>query len=195
VCESHHANDLDDFAKYPLSRPYGDSRDETVNVQYAALILRTADLLHITRERTPSVMFRLINPRDPVSQREWAKHQAVRTVRSQRGPNREGIPSEDAPRDTIEVHATFKDEAGFFGLTSYLQYATSQIRQSNSWATKAQNLQGSLYHFPWRHIDQTYVTADGCVTEEFQFKLDQDRILDLLTGHTIYNDPNVVIRE
>jgi hypothetical protein len=65
VCESHHLDDLDDFEKYSLSRPYGNSAEETANLQFAAIVLRTSDLLHITRDRTPAVAFRLINPSDP----------------------------------------------------------------------------------------------------------------------------------
>src|SRR5262249_2153798 len=57
VCESHHLDDLGDLTKYKPSQPYGNSEEETANVQYAALLLRTADLLHITRDRTPSVAF------------------------------------------------------------------------------------------------------------------------------------------
>ncbi|PAY10120.1 hypothetical protein CK489_06150 [Bradyrhizobium sp. UFLA03-84] len=39
-------------------------------IQYCAIILRAADLLHMRRDRTPSVLFRVINPTDPISQRE-----------------------------------------------------------------------------------------------------------------------------
>ena len=55
VCESHHLDDLIDFDKYPISKPYANNKDSTANVQYAAIILRTADLLHVTQNRTPSV--------------------------------------------------------------------------------------------------------------------------------------------
>ena len=117
ICESHHLSDLDDFDKYYLSRPYGNSKDETANLQFAAIVLRTADLLHITKDRTPAIAFRLINPSDPVSQDEWAKQMAVKAVRSKIGVDRDGNLDESAPRDTIEVHAYFTKPDGFFGLT------------------------------------------------------------------------------
>jgi hypothetical protein len=69
VCESHHLDDLNDLEKYRVSQPYRDSNAETANLQYAAILLRVADLLHITSDRTPSICFRVINPTDPVSQR------------------------------------------------------------------------------------------------------------------------------
>jgi hypothetical protein len=104
VCESHHLDDLSDYRKYKCSQPYGNSDDETVNLQYVAVLLRTTDLLHITRDRTPSVVFQLINPTDPISQTEWAKQMAVTRVRSKVGKNRDGDPDEKVSRDTIEVH-------------------------------------------------------------------------------------------
>ncbi len=72
IAESHHLDDLDDLSKYKLVQPYGATDPETANIQYCAIILRAADLLHMRRDRTPSVLFRIINPTDPISQREWA---------------------------------------------------------------------------------------------------------------------------
>lgn len=107
ICESHHLDDLDDIQKYKVSRPYGNSDEETANLQYAAVLLRTTDLLHITRDRTPSIAFRVISPTDPLSQDEWAKQMAVRRVRPQFGRDRDDKIDENAPQDTIEVHASF----------------------------------------------------------------------------------------
>jgi molecular chaperone HtpG len=114
IAESHHLDDLDDLTKYKIVQPYGSSDAETANVQYCAIILRAADLLHMRRDRTPSVLFRTINPTDPISQREWAKQNAVRRVMPRIGLNDERIPDPKAPKDTIEVHATFTEENGFF---------------------------------------------------------------------------------
>ena len=54
---------------------------------------------------------------------------------------------------------------------------------------------GSQYDFPWKVIDDSNIEAQGFIRETFAFHLDQDRILELLTGHTLYNDTDVVIRE
>lgn len=195
VCASHHQDDLYDTEKYRPSRPYGDSDPETANIQYACLLLRTADLLHITKDRTPSIMFRLINPRDPVSQREWAKQDAVDRVRSQRGRDAEGKFVDDAPRNTIEVFATYVDADAFFGLTSYLAYAESQLQQAAGWSDTTEDQFGLGYSFPWRFIDTSEIRAEGFSPRQLSFSLDQHKILDLLTGHTLYNDTSVVLRE
>ncbi len=195
VCESHHLDDLYDTTKYPVSQPYGDSDDATANVQYAALVLRTADLLHITNDRTPSTMFHLIDPQDPVSQREWSQQQAVRRIRSQRGRDTEGNFTDSAPQDTIEVFATYSDPDAFFGLTSYLTYADKQLKLTREWVEASVARFGHTYGLPWKAIDTTNVRADGFSPKQLAFSLDQTKILDLLTGHTLYNDTSVVLRE
>lgn len=195
VCESHHLDDLYDVKKYPVDQYYGSSEGERANVQFAAILLRTVDLLHVTRDRTPSVAFRVFNPADPISQNEWAKQSAVRAVVPMKGIDKDGTPSDSAPQDTIAVHATFTNENGFFGLTSYLKYAADQLRKSHEWAQRSNASCGTKYFFPWKIIDTTRVEARGFLTEPFQFTIDQEKVLDLLTGHTLYNDTNVVLRE
>lgn len=195
VCESHHREDLYDLGKYSLSRPYGNSDEETANVQYAAICLRASDLLHITRDRTPSIAWKLINPNNPDSQREWAKQRAVRRVRPQQGHNRDGVPDPDAPQDTIEVHAEFNDPEGFFGLIGYLAVAQKELQQCFTWATRSCREFGSNMEFPWRYIDKSQVHATGFMSRKFQFTFDEGKILELLTGHTLYNDSSVVVRE
>ena len=66
ICESHHLDDIDDFGKYKVSVMYGNNNQEKVNLNYIAIILRIADLLHITNDRTPSISRRLINVSNPV---------------------------------------------------------------------------------------------------------------------------------
>ena len=195
ICESHHLDDLDDFKKYKVRRPYGISNEENANLQFAAILLRTTDLLHITKDRTPSTTFKIINPTDPISQEEWAKQMAVTNVRPQLGRDKDGNFNEKAPRDTIEIHARFNQQDGFFALTSYLLYVEEQLRKSFEWAKTANRTQGVRHVFPWRRIDDSNIETKGFLKETFGFNLDQPKILNLLTGHTLYNDTSVVLRE
>jgi hypothetical protein len=195
VCESHHSDDLDDTNKYPIERPYGNSEDEVANVQYAAIMLRTTDLLQITRDRTPSIAFRVLAPSDPLSQGEWAKQMSVRAIRPQLARDNEGNVALGQERSIIDVHADFTEEDGFFGLTSYLTYASKQLNQSYEWAQESQRKHGSRFSFPWRSISTDHIRPIGFLPRQFEFRIDQAKILSLLTGHTLYNDSNVVIRE
>ena len=131
VCESHHLSDLNNLDKYQLNQPYGSSPGEEANLHYAALILRTADLLHVTSDRTPTVEYRLINPADPISQDEWAKQRAVTKVRPQFKKNKDGKIDNNLEKDTFEVIALFENEDGFFGLISYLNYADTELKNNH----------------------------------------------------------------
>jgi molecular chaperone HtpG len=195
VCESHHRNDLRDLDKYKTSQPYGSGPQETANLQYCAILLRTADLLHVTRDRAPSVEFRVINPSDPKSVEEWHKQMPVISVRPKPGMDEDGNVVPGARMDTIEISGLFKEPQGFFALTSYLNYARKELRQSNDWAELARKKKGVTYDFPWREIDDSGLEAEGFIDRQFEFTLDQAKILDLLTGQTLYNDTTVVLRE
>ena len=195
VCESHNLDDLHDIEKYRVSYPYGSSDDETVNLQFCAAVLRTVDLIQITRRRTPSVLYRLIDPSDPVSQAEWAKQAAVRNVRAKVAVDESGIASATLPRHTIEVFATFTEDDAYFGLTSYLRYASAQIMSTHEILQKTTRHTPRSYEFPWQHVDDANVQVEYALKRPFGFEIDQEKILDLLTGHTLYNDSTVVVRE
>ncbi|MDX8357871.1 HD domain-containing protein [Sphingopyxis terrae] len=194
ICESHTLSNIDDTSLFKVSQPYG-GENETVNLQYVAAILRTVDLLQITRSRTPSILFQLINPANPTSQLEWKKQGAVRAVRPRLARDKEGNVTDDFLSNTIEVHATFSEPEGFFGLTSYLAYAEKELTQTYSALQRSSGETVKNYIFPWRYIDQSNIDTEGFLTKTFEFELDQHKILDLLTGHTLYNNTQVVIRE
>ena len=46
-----------------------------------------------------------------------------------------------------------------------------------------------------REIDETRITVIGFETKKLQFTIAQENILQLLVGHTLYNDSSVVVRE
>jgi molecular chaperone HtpG len=195
ICESHHLSDLDDFDKYKPNQQYGPSKEEIVNLHYSALILRTADLLHITSDRTPSIEYNLINPTDPISQEEWAKQRAVKTIRPQIKKNKEGFADDTIPKDTLEIIALFEEEKGFFGLVSYINYANKQLKENFKYNEAANKLFGNPFNYPWRNIDDSNIETKDFEKRQFEFVLDQTKILDLLVGHTLYNDSTVVLRE
>lgn len=186
ICRSHHLDDLDDVDKYSTRRRYGNSDDDLVDLQYVAIILRSADLLHMTRNRTPSVMYRLVNPFDPISQIEWGKQMGVSSV----CPKEE--PLKDGNRE-IEVHAFFDNGDAFFSLSAFLDYVDSQLRQSHSWIKNTKRTKSKK--FPWMAIDRRHIETVGFEEKKYEFVIDKVNILNLLTGHTLYNSTDVVIRE
>lgn len=199
ICESHHKDDIEDFLKYKVKKMYGNTENEKVNLNYIAIILRTADLLHITRDRTPSITRRLINVSNPVSVLEWEKQMAVRAVRPKEQRNEDGAVDGTKQKDTIEITAYFEgaDTAdAYFGLSSYLQYTRRELAKCSEIIEKAQKREGAIeYEFPWREIDESQIEVIGFEKKKLQFTIAQDNILQLLVGHTLYNDSSVVVRE
>jgi molecular chaperone HtpG len=192
VCESHHEDDLTDPLRFPLYDTLGtDLKRECVNVQYAAILLRTTDLLHVTHDRTPSVMFKLIPFTDPKSVLEWEKQRGAFAV----APRARVVKTDDPETTDIIIKADFSEEEPLFALQEYIVYADAQVRQSKRWADKSQETDdGAAYQFPWRGI-RPDVRLQGVQPSPMKFELDRGRLLNLLVGHTIYNDPTVAIRE
>lgn len=199
ICESHHNDDIDDFSKYRVDNVYGNDKNERVNLNYIAVILRIADLLHITKDRTPSITRKLINVSNPVSVIEWEKQKAVRAVQPKVKRDDEENVNEKLEKDTIEITAYFEGAEtaeAYFGLSSYLQYTRKELQKCNEIVEKARKKEGALaYKFPWREIDEARITVIGFETKKLQFTIAQENILQLLVGHTLYNDSSVVVRE
>jgi len=191
VCESHHKDNLENTKIYPLAQRYGNDPDEIANVQYSALILRSVDLIHVTKDRTPSIMYRAINFSDLKSIDEWDKQMGTFSVHMR---SRE-FDIQDIDSHVIEVDADFTDERPFFALTEYLAYADTQIRQTKQWADiSQQNPDAKHFYFPWRTIKGD-IRVEGNLPHQMRFELDRGRLLNLLVGHTIYNEPTVAVRE
>lgn len=199
VCESHHLDDLDDFEKYDTCAHYGNDKYESVNLHYIAIILRTVDLLHITNDRTPSVQFRLICPTDSKSIVEWQKQQAVTAVVAKKPRDKDGKIDQTLPKDTIEVNAYFDkpDQAeAFFGLSAYIMFMRSEIQRCYNWIQLSIRQEGTeSYLYPWQKIDDEKIETRGFEPHKLSFTVDQDSILKMLVGHTLYNNSSVVIRE
>lgn len=199
ICESHHKDDIDDFIKYRVNSVYGNDNQERVNLNYIAIILRIADLLHITKDRTPSLTRKIINVSNPFSVVEWEKQKAVRAVKPKAKRDEEENINEELEKDTIEVTAYFQGAEtaeAYFGLSSYLQYTRKELQRCNEIVEKSQKKEGAIeYRFPWREIDESRITVIGFETNKLQFTIAQENILQLLVGHTLYNDSSVVVRE
>lgn len=191
VCESHHKNNLDKIDLYPLAMRFGNDTGEIANIQYAAILLRTADLLHVTKDRTPSVMYETIRFSDPKSVDEWKKQLGTLSV----GPKGRHLIESDPGSAVIVVNADFTEERPLFALQEYIAYADNQIKDSNRWIEKSREFpDGKYYSFPWHSIDGD-VRLEGVPPQSMRFELDRGQLLDLLVGHTIYNEPTVAIRE
>ncbi len=195
ICASHNEDDLDDAKKYPVKRVYGTSPNEMANVFFAAILLRTADLIHITSDRTPTIEFRLISPTNPVSQLEWAKQSSVNGISVKDKTNDEGNVDHTIQSDTLTVTGYFKDYKGYFALMDYLAYARKQLTKSYKLNEEIKRKYAITYDFPWKYIDDDNVETKDFERKQLSFSIDQQKTLDLLVGETLYNNLTVSLRE
>ncbi|MFC1717576.1 hypothetical protein ACFL6S_28200 [Candidatus Poribacteria bacterium] len=190
ICESHHRENLDNQDYFPLCQRYT-APQAVANIQYVAILLRTADLLHITQDRTPSIMFRTLKISDPMGIDEWKKQMGTFSVYMKARK----FQPHDTASHVIVVGADFEEERPFFVLTEYIAYANQQVSQTKRWADKSQqDPDAQHYSFPWHSVEGN-IRVEGNEPLAMRFELDRGRLLDLLVGHTIYNDPTVAVRE
>lgn len=194
ICCSHTENVLDENVLI-VDKDLGTTSQETANLLYAAILLRTADLLDVTHERTPHVEYQIISPQDEKSQLEWQKQMAVANIRPRVERDSDGNKKQNLPKHAFEVQAHFEDENVFFDFNSYLNYAEAELKKSKKICDESAKKNDIKYYFPWDCIDRSRITTEGFRKEKLSFQIDQNKILNLLIGHTLYNDSSVVLRE
>lgn len=199
ICESHHLDNLYDYDIYDTNKYYESSEEGKVNLQYIAVILRTVDLLHITMDRTPATEFRVFCPTDPISIIEWQKQKAIRAIKPLEMRDADGNIDKNLQSDTIYITAYFEEAnqaEAFFALMDYIRFARTELKNSYELVQASAKKQGTNdYQFPWRKIEDKGIKTKNFSNHLLKFELDQNNILQMLVGHTLYNDSSVVLRE
>ncbi|MDE6520049.1 MAG: ATP-binding protein [Ruminococcus sp.] len=199
ICESHHLNNLDNYSIYDVNKFYASDDEAKVNLQYIAVILRTADLLHITMDRTPAIEYNAFCPTDPISVVEWQKQMAIRSIRPMDVFDENENIDKTAQSSVIAITAYFEEAnqaEAFFALGDYLRYVKKELIRSNEVIQNSIKKKGTDdYLFPWSNIDESGIKTKNFSKKLLKFELDQSNILQMLVGHTLYNDSSVVIRE
>lgn len=78
----------------------------------------------------------------------------------------------------------------------YLRYVKQELKYCYEIVQDAAKREGtSDYVFPWKDIDDSKIFTKKFSKKLLSFELDQNSILQLLVGNTLYNDSSVVLRE
>lgn len=195
ICQSHQEDNLPNRLN-SVDEAYGSSDKEKVNLLYVSVLLRSADILHMTRDRAPEIEYRIISPKNEISINEWAKQKVVRSVDIHYEKNEEGVIDKKLPVHAFEVQARFTDDKGYFSFLSFINnWAIPELKRCHEWCEQSKKKNSTEYMFPWIDIDTSRVEAEGFAKDKLCFEIDQQNILKLLTGHTLYNDSTVVLRE
>lgn len=175
VCESHGESLSELFDLLPLA---------DCDLNLCVVLLRLADLLDYDAARAPERLFRHLGLDHPetaeqkISREEWKKNRS-----GWFGEIREGI---------IPYTARFADPQTEHEVMGYLAWLRSELILCNEFLSRFSKRWQGL-ELPYRVVEN--VERVGYEAGDFHLTMDQDRILELLTGENLYSDPGVFVRE
>lgn len=180
VCEGHWLDfpQLQDFGRYP---DHSSVLSEDVNVRALAVYLRLVDLLDLSEDRTPYVLWKFVAPRNARSSMEWAKHRALRSVISV--PYQKGrVLHVDGGTDDPEVYAALEDLQG---------WCDEQFRGCSDLLRRMNEPRHGLdvYHIEWN------LDPRGFRPLSIQFEFDRGAMFEILSNEIYKGDPYVFLRE
>ena len=175
VCESHGESLSELLDLLPLA---------DCDLNLCVVLLRLADLLDYDAARAPESLFRHLGLDHPetaeqkISREEWKKNRS-----GWFGEIREGM---------ITYTARFADPQTEHEVMGYLAWLRSELILCNEFLSRFSKRWQGL-ELPYRVVEN--VERVGYEAGDFHLTMDQDRILELLTGENLYSDPGVFVRE
>lgn len=186
MCLSH--NEATDWIK-------GDILDynfwDCADLKFCAILLRLADVLDFDDTRTPAYLFQFLGLDNPttrgeeISQQEWQKHIAS-----------EGFSFNSWNEDhnyTITYKANPTSPTIEQDIRNFLSYIERELQQCASVLNFCSD-RWKNFKLP-NTIDKKNIKSKGYTFGDFKFSLDQEQVLSLLMGESLYDDKFVCIRE
>ena len=182
VCQSHGENAERIFE---LDSEYG------VDLCMCAVVLRLADILDFDTSRAPLAVYHysgfdnLEDPASKFSREEWEKH------RASHGFFFEQVTNRSFPYD-LPYHATCPSMQIEQAVNSYIDWVNRELTACQSVPRYCNE--------KWRNLVlprkiACKIEPEGYLSGQFCLTLDQDRVLELLVGKNLYQDPGVFVRE
>ena len=169
-----------------LSREKLTYKKKKYDLLLCAVLLRLADLLDYDISRSPQVLFRHLGLDHPRNEEELQS--AEEHLKNQAGEFDklivDGILRYTATYDHPEKEQKVR---GYLDMVQQeLDYCAKELAQT---ASAWQN-----FRLPYR-IDDHDVKRNGFSSKKFCMTMDQDKVIDLLTGENLYSDAGVFVRE
>jgi len=180
VCEAHWLDFkyLEDNITYPLNFAIF---NENANLKSLSVYLRLIDLLDISQERTPYVIWKYVAPENSRSKMEWDKHRSIHSISS--SPYQDGR--------IIQIEGATKDNAVYASLMDLKSYCNEQLKGCNDLLHRINNSRHNLniFEINWR------IRAIGFKPISIQFEFDRGRMFEILSDEIYQGDKYVFIRE
>ena len=154
------------------------------DLRLCAVLLRLADILDFDSSRAPQSLFEhmgLDEPKDfehEISQIEWIKNQSGYL---------------DMIDGELKYIATYSDPNIEHKVNDYLNWIKQELDDCRKEISKYAGNWSDL-RLPFE-INTDDIERIGYESGDFHLTMDQERIIDLLTGENLYSDPCVFVRE
>jgi hypothetical protein len=180
VCEAHWLDfkNLQDTIGYPTNYAI---LNETVNLKALSVYLRLIDLLDITQERTPYIIWKYVAPKDLRSKMEWEKHKAIFSI---------SFPSYQDGR-IVQVDGSTNNHEVYASLIDLRNFCDHQLKGCNDILT---NINDSRYNLNIFHIDWR-IQPRGFSAISIQFEFDRLKMFQILSDEIYQGDKYVFLRE
>lgn len=162
-------------------------KDQSLNLQYCAAVLRLSDIMDFDRERTPKILFNAIGIQDrklpgfKISLTEWNKQQAIRAIVLNEN---EILVEADCGSPNIEK-----------AIAKMCEWIEQEIRNTSIFIRRNPADVTNKYSLDLPLIVRFRPTRSGYVYKDYSVHLNESSIIKLLMGHNLYDTTQVAIRE
>lgn len=165
-----------------LEHSYGATTNCDLNL--CAVLLRLADALNYDASRTPDILFHQLGLDEPENAEQAHSRESWRRT----GAGDFGEISFRA----IPYTACFKNPQLEHDVVSYLNWLQGELLACGEFLA---SFAGRWQTFQLPQKISQNISREGYKAGNFHLTMDQDRVLELLTGRTLYSDPGVFVRE
>lgn len=160
-----------------------------LDLQFCAILLRLGDILDFDTTRAPDSLYQYINlsqldgNENKKSRNEWEKHQESHGFTILEDAHQIPILLYKADCTSIETERA---------IISYLIWVEEEL--TDCWEL-IPYLETRWRDFRLPNKIKHTITVNGYLSGEYKLTLDQEQVLELLTGQAIYEDPAIFVRE
>lgn len=154
----------------------------TYNLQFCSFLLRLGDLLDFDSNRTPPILYKMINPTG-YSDTEWKQHFLIK--------NFQKVLPNELQQKTITIIGESEDPKVH---RKFLQY-TKWIENEVSAIIQAQKKISKKYYINLNPFLDIQIATKGYSFSDKKLSIDYQAITKLLMGEKIYGDKKLALRE
>lgn len=150
---------------------------------FCALLLRLGDILDFDDSRAPLILFPYAKSSEK-SVEEWKKHM---------GSSGFSYPEDGPNTNDLPYKGTFMDAGIERAARRFLDWIDTELYRSRS-LLRLCHERWKDFPFPFQ-VDRQELHSEGYDYGDFRVSMDQEKILELLTGENLYSDRSVFVRE